>query len=593
MSTYSTSTDIILGFDGNNFSVGSDRLLPPLTIVNTNPAHVIAVSLIFNAAINDPTQYLIAGSDNIIINGLVGTPIVFADTITNYPGFIQSTFNIDIKNVTLVSSSNSNPALAPNAGWLLQSSTSGSIQMDNCTTCLPTSNRNGGLVGSYSTHVYAINCIYGGAITNESGGIFGYGCHNLAALNCSASGTIGNSSGGIFGPVCTNSNATNCSSSGAITTASGGIFGPYCNQNMQPCISAIDIPTIALYCFSSGVISGGSGGIFGPHCNYQSSLTCSAKNCYSLGKIGKNYDYDNGGIFGPLASSGCSAIACFSAGNICGDNVGVNAGIFATNASFSEATECYAIGDIGISCGAIFGTAATNCTATNCYSIGSIAEEAGGIYGSNATNSSATNCYSVGTIGSILSGGIYGYGAINSTATNCYSIGSIIANGGGIFGSSSNSSSAINCYMTGANTSGDTATNQIFSDGLVNGCVATNCFSENVGNGWADQHASVLTGGWKSIYANTPFLLDAFSVPISASDPAFGKGVSSPAPGYPYFFALPNLLVSGMYQYTQPCYAYNIYGYNLVSYPSTEPPAPIIRKYGVFTSGFSVFQTTC
>ena len=323
--------------------------------------------------------------------------------------------------------------------------------------------------------------------------------------------------------------------------------------------------------------------------SYAAYSTCDANNCYSTGQIGMFRSYDNGGIFGLYPNEGsttssCTANRCFTTGNIIGDGFSSNGGLFGGTAKYSYANECYSAGSIGVGCGGIFGAGAISSIATNCYSVGTIG--GGGIFGGGANTSTATNCYSVGTIGD-FAGGIFGFGANNSTSTNCYSIGDSINNSGGIFASAANTSTAVNCYATG--------TGNIFTDGLINNCVQTNCFSDN---GWHDQNAMnvLLMSNWVRLYSNVPYLLNAFVVPVDT-----GVSNGSSIPGYSYFYIIPtnNMIVNGFYSsQVQPSqngnYHTNIYGYNIISYPVTTSQPPIVRNPGgTIKGGFGIYQTCC
>ena len=589
MSIYTSSTNFTLGFNGTYFIVGQDQLPYPLTIINSNVSSSITVTLLFEQPINDINQYLIMGSNLININTITSNyinPVIIQNTLTNYSGLIQNSSNTDIviQNVILISSDTaSNPSLAQNAGWIVQSGCS-FVRLVNCMTSLLALNNNGGLVGSNASNMSAIGCSYGGLIINGSGGIFGPYSQYITAENCTNSRDIANGSGGIFGPNCSKSTAINCSNSGDVINGSGGIFGPNCNNG------ATQNASLASYCFSSGMITGNSGGIFGPNCNnFGTDSSCVANDCYSLGQIGKIGNYDNGGIFGPSAnigssSSSCDANRCFAIGIIFGDGFGANGGIFGGVSRNSYANQCYSSGPIGLSSGGIFGGSAYLSNATNCYSVGEIG--GGGIFSGGANTCTATNCYSVGNIG-VFSGGIFGYGSINSTSTNCYSIGTNNS-GGGIFAGGTNTCTASNCYTTGSA--------NIFEDGLNNNCVQTNCF---IDNGWHDANATsvLLMPNWVRLYQNVPYLLSVFVVSVNDNT---GASIGSAVPGYSYFYIIPDssIIVNGFYSSSQvqPChpgnYNTNIYGYNIIAYPTTSSPPPIIRNPGgTIKGGFGIYQT--
>jgi len=569
----------------------------------------LTVLLNFTTPITGIFNYIVINMDNIIIDGQNST--IDIDIGTNdffsYPGlfcFDADTNNngIVIQNISLNISDSSR--ITAGGGWICSAYFFNTI-VNNCSTNGVISNNCGGIFGQLALNCTANNCFSTGHVSLNGGGIFGDSATNCTVNKCYSTGNLEDNSGGIFGANCNNSansminaicTANNCYSTGIITNSSGGIFGgnnnftaTYANCYAKNCYSLGNIINgsggifgaesnntsdnsncYAINCYSIGNLISASGGIFGVNSNISANIsTCNATNCYSIGVIGYYNTNSNGGIFGAGAKQECNANFCASYGKINGDgnNQSSNGGIFGDGAEYSNANNCFSIGDIGYGSGGIFHSA-SHCNANFCYSIGSIGNNAGGIFGSSEY-CSATYCYSIGNITG-FSGGIFGNSqtgyydlSVQSNANFCYSLGLLDSlESGGIFGSQSDNCTINNCYVLGSRLIGSNA---------INPTIDTYSGAED--GSWVDDHALItfnnnIDSNWFVIGGNMPFLLSSYA------------NCANPVPiGYQFFYDLTNitafsnngnmplLFLIGYYKDIQLSHDIQtgLYGYNIIN----------------------------
>jgi len=266
--------------------------------------------------------------------------------------------------------------------------------------------------------------------------------------------------------------------------------------------------TTVTHCHATGHVETGDGGLYTglligyaieevevggfPKLTYDNRI----ENCSASGNItvGGNGCMDVGGLTGLTVHAkvtDCHAVVTI----VAGDWAFAIGGLIGAFESLSEATNCYATGNVTIEgncedvmAGGLFGfgltSKATNCFATGNVTIGNIVntsishyERVGGFVGEIQKSGAYTNCYAMGNVvvGNNIVGGVGGFAGTadgNVVLTNCYATGSVTTgnssvNGGTNYTAAGGLIGLFPCFVNNGNFPFNATITNCYSAGVV------------------------------------------------------------------------------------------------------------------------------
>jgi hypothetical protein len=339
----------------------------PVTINNasndpSNP--VLRIIFVTDITLTSVNHYFICGTSRIQFGNqeLRSTgrgATITIDGVTNYPGLIQTSSDLDSISAFNLSIHSVGSTLAENGGWIGQ---------------------NG--FAENGTNFLIVNCHSDGDISANGGGIIGA---NAFKITSSAN----------FGDKIPSLKIIGCSSEGDIGTYAGGIIGKDAASKDSGATLNSTYELSIIGCWSEGSISGQySGGIIGcdagdGNVNTVNYIRIETRDCYSTGNIaGEN----SGGIIGSNSFK-CLVFNCYSRGSISLNS----GGIVGSNAHYPSVEDCYSTGIVaGITAGGIFSSISSEpATAVACYTSGT-----GSYIHPNNSPAVPSTCYSEAANGS-------------------------------------------------------------------------------------------------------------------------------------------------------------------------------------------------